>query len=67
MYKWPILGDKGHYSPSIMHLKESNEINQRSGKPDIWGKIRRVGAVYPKKKEQLVEDTITIFKFVDSM
>lgn len=65
MYKWPILGDKSHYSLSIMHLKESNEINQRSGKPDIWEKIRRVGAVYPKK-EQSVEDMITIFKCVDS-
>lgn len=48
-----------------MHLKESNEINQRSGKPDIWGKIKRIGAVYPKKAH-LVEDMITIFNYVDS-
>lgn len=48
-----------------MHLKESNEINQRSGKPDIWGKIKRIGVVYPKK-EHLVEGMITIFKIVDS-
>lgn len=48
-----------------MHLKESNEINQRPGKPDIWGKIKRIGVVY-SKKEHLVEDMITIFNYVDS-
>lgn len=48
-----------------MHPKESNEINQGSRKPDIWGKIKRIGLVYPKK-ERLVEDTITIFKYIDS-
>lgn len=48
-----------------MHCKESNGINQRSGIADIWGKIKRIGAVYPKK-EHLAEDMITISKYVDS-